>query len=183
VFGAATASAQTQSGASRWVIDIGIGINPSINGNVNSGAIGTLQGQTVAIVPHSYGDVFGTGIADNIGTFVIYRLPGAQVLTGSNQSFAFTTAAWNSSCVKLDVGAGSSGNATGGAGCGRGRSSAAPASSSFPLSNSLCADSSEDFNRSSQYKQLARARESDTRKSSLTAGSMNPRSVLRIIAL
>lgn len=38
------------------------------------------------------GDVFGTGIADNIGTFVIYRLPGAQVLTGSNQSFAFTTA-------------------------------------------------------------------------------------------
>jgi len=67
VFGAATASAQTQSGASRWVIDIGIGINPSINGNVNSGAIGTLQGQTVAIVPHSYGDVFGTGIEFRFG--------------------------------------------------------------------------------------------------------------------
>jgi hypothetical protein len=38
------------------------GIAPSINGNVNSGVIGTLQGQTVAILPHSYGDVYGTGI-------------------------------------------------------------------------------------------------------------------------
>ena len=29
---------------------------------MNSGVIGTLQGQTVAILPNSYGDVYGTGI-------------------------------------------------------------------------------------------------------------------------
>ncbi|HMD37088.1 MAG TPA: hypothetical protein VKH42_19070 [Vicinamibacterales bacterium] len=50
------------SGDSPWSIDVGVGIAPSINGNVNSGVIGTLQGQTVAILPNSYGDVYGTGI-------------------------------------------------------------------------------------------------------------------------
>lgn len=50
------------SDESRWVVDVGIGIAPSINGNVNSGVIGTLQGQTVAILPNTYGDVYGTGI-------------------------------------------------------------------------------------------------------------------------
>jgi hypothetical protein len=46
---------------SKWVLDIGVGIDPSINGNINSGAIGTLQGQATAILPQSYGDVYGTG--------------------------------------------------------------------------------------------------------------------------
>ena len=58
---AASAQAQTSSGDSRWVVDVGVGIDPSINGNVNSGAIGTLQGQSTAILPQSYGDVYGTG--------------------------------------------------------------------------------------------------------------------------
>jgi len=61
------AHAQTQSGDSRWVIDLGFGINPTINGNINSGAIGTLQGQTAAILPHSYGDVYGNGIDFRFG--------------------------------------------------------------------------------------------------------------------
>jgi len=59
--GASNAQAQSQSSGSPWAIDVGVGIDPSINGNVNSGAIGTLQGQATAILPQSYGDVYGTG--------------------------------------------------------------------------------------------------------------------------
>jgi Outer membrane protein beta-barrel domain len=47
---------------SRWAVDVGLGLDVSVNGNVNSGAIGRLQGQTAAILPNSYGDVFGTGL-------------------------------------------------------------------------------------------------------------------------
>jgi len=62
-----SSQAQGQSGNSPWIIDLGVGINPSINGNVNSGVIGTLDGQTVAILPNSYGDVYGTGIEFRFG--------------------------------------------------------------------------------------------------------------------
>lgn len=60
---ATQAQAQTASKStdSPWAIDVGVGIDPTINGNVNSGAIGTLQGQSAAILPQSYGDVYGTG--------------------------------------------------------------------------------------------------------------------------
>src|SRR5215831_12151863 len=61
---AAAAHAQDDS---RFVLDFATGINPSINGNVNSGAIGRLQGQATAILPQSYGDVYGTGINFRFG--------------------------------------------------------------------------------------------------------------------
>jgi hypothetical protein len=64
---AAGASAQGPSSASRWVVDLGTGINPSINGSVNSGATGVYQGQTTAILPNSYGDVYGTGVELRFG--------------------------------------------------------------------------------------------------------------------
>jgi long-subunit fatty acid transport protein len=54
-------SAGAQQADERFVFDVGFGIDFSINGNVNSGAIGTLEGQTVAILPNSYGDVYGAG--------------------------------------------------------------------------------------------------------------------------
>lgn len=54
--------ARAQADESPWIIDLGVGIDPSINGNVNSGAIGILEGQATAILPSSYGDVYGTGI-------------------------------------------------------------------------------------------------------------------------
>lgn len=61
-------NAQAQiADASRWVVDVGIGIAPSINGNVNSGAIGTLNGMAVAVLPNSYGDVYGTGLDFRFG--------------------------------------------------------------------------------------------------------------------
>jgi opacity protein-like surface antigen len=62
----ASASAQAQD-ESRIVLDFGVGLDFSINGNVNSGAIGTLEGQAAAILPHSYGDVYGTGIQLRFG--------------------------------------------------------------------------------------------------------------------
>jgi hypothetical protein len=65
--GAADARAQGQAPESRWFVDLGVGVDPSINGNVNSGAIGTLQGQATAILPSSYGHVYGTGIGFNFG--------------------------------------------------------------------------------------------------------------------
>jgi hypothetical protein len=64
---AVAAHAQAQSDGSRFVVDIGVGVDPSINGNVNSGAIGTLQGLATAILPQSYGDVYGTGIGLHFG--------------------------------------------------------------------------------------------------------------------
>ena len=52
---------------SKWSIDFGIGIDVGINGNVNSGAIGVLQGQAAALLPQPYGDVYGTGIQFRVG--------------------------------------------------------------------------------------------------------------------
>jgi hypothetical protein len=60
--------AQTQpAAASRFVVDLGVGIDVSVNGNVNSGAIGRLQGQAAAILPNPYGDVYGTGLHFKFG--------------------------------------------------------------------------------------------------------------------
>ena len=63
---AANAQAQPADDA-RWVFDFSIGIDQPINGNVNSGAIGRLDGQATAILPNSYGDVYGTGIQFRFG--------------------------------------------------------------------------------------------------------------------
>jgi opacity protein-like surface antigen len=61
------AGAQSQTDESRWVLDLGVGIDANINGNVNSGAIGRLQGQATAILPNPYGDVYGTGVQLRFG--------------------------------------------------------------------------------------------------------------------
>lgn len=61
-----TAQAQPAD-ESRWSVDVGIGIDTPINGNVNSGAIGRLQGQATAVLPQSYGDVYGTGVQLRFG--------------------------------------------------------------------------------------------------------------------
>lgn len=59
--------AQGQTVDTRWAIDLAVGLDLGINGNVNSGAIGQLNGQTAAILPNSYGDVYGTGIQLRVG--------------------------------------------------------------------------------------------------------------------
>ena len=45
----------------RWSVDAGIGFDNSISGNINSGAIGTLNGQAVVFTKNTYEDVYGTG--------------------------------------------------------------------------------------------------------------------------
>jgi hypothetical protein len=54
---------EAQSGADyKWNVDFAIGWDNSISGNINSGAIGSLNGQTVAILKNPYEDVYGTGL-------------------------------------------------------------------------------------------------------------------------
>jgi hypothetical protein len=87
----ARAQGQTATAASKWVVDLGIGISPSVNGNINSGAIGTLQGQATAILPNSYGNVYGTGID--------FRFGGGYVL--NNDSELRGTFVWQSADADL----------------------------------------------------------------------------------
>lgn len=62
---------------SRWAAEFGFAIDKTINGNVNSGAIGTLNGVATALLPSSYGDVYGTGIQ--------LRFGGAYLLDNLNE--------------------------------------------------------------------------------------------------
>src|SRR5262245_7129510 len=48
--------------ANPWSVDIGIGFDNSISGNINSGAIGAINNQTVVILKNTYEDVYGTGL-------------------------------------------------------------------------------------------------------------------------
>jgi hypothetical protein len=83
---------------SPWVVDIGIGIAPSISGNINSGAIGVLQGQATAILPNSYGDVYGTGLDFRFGAG--YALSEVSELRGT-----FTYQSADADLVRLgDIG-------------------------------------------------------------------------------
>jgi hypothetical protein len=67
---ATTAHAQV---ASPWSVEAGIGWDNSISGNINSGAIGTLNNQTVVILKNSYEDVYGTGLHLRFGGGYMFR--------------------------------------------------------------------------------------------------------------
>lgn len=82
--GASGARAQDET---PWFIDLAVGVAPSINGNVNSGAIGTLDGQAAALLPNTYGDVYGTGPDMRVGGG--YTLNETSELRGM---FTFQTA-------------------------------------------------------------------------------------------
>jgi hypothetical protein len=102
ILGAWEARAQgAQAGEYRWVADVGIGIDAPINGNVNSGAIGVLNGQAAAILPNTYGDVYGTGIQ--------LRFGGGYVLDDfSELRGVFTYQSADADLVRLgDIGASS----------------------------------------------------------------------------
>jgi hypothetical protein len=45
-----------------WSVDVGFGWDNSISGNINSGAIGVINGQTTAVLRNRYEDVYGTGL-------------------------------------------------------------------------------------------------------------------------
>ena len=58
---APAASAQSTAAEDNWSLEFGIGWDNSISGNINSGAIGSLDGKTTVVTPNSYSDVYGTG--------------------------------------------------------------------------------------------------------------------------
>jgi hypothetical protein len=59
----AASTAHAQSGADyKWNVDVGIGWDNSISGNINSSAIGSLNDQSVVILKNRYEDVYGTGL-------------------------------------------------------------------------------------------------------------------------
>ena len=95
------ARAQGQVDESPWVFDVGLGLDLPVNGNVNSGAIGFLQGQAAAILPNSYGDVYGTGLQ--------FRFGGGYVLNEMSEVRGiFTYQSADADLVRLgDIGASS----------------------------------------------------------------------------
>jgi hypothetical protein len=84
---------------SRFVADVGAGIDASVNGNVNSGVIGTLSGQAAAILPNPYGAVYGNGLH--------FRFGGGYVLDEASEVRAvFTYQSADADLVRMgDVGA------------------------------------------------------------------------------
>jgi Outer membrane protein beta-barrel domain len=62
---ASTAYAQTTD--SKFSIDVAIGWDNSISGNINSSAIGTVNNQTVVILTNQYEAVYGTGLHFTVG--------------------------------------------------------------------------------------------------------------------
>ena len=58
---------------SKWSADVGIGWDNGISGNINSSAIGTINGQTVAILKNQYEDVYGTGLHLRFGGGYLFR--------------------------------------------------------------------------------------------------------------
>jgi hypothetical protein len=90
---ASPARAQTTDD-SKFVVDLGLGIDMSINGNVNSGAIGRVQGQAAAILPQPYGDVYGTGLT--------FKFGGGYVLNPESEVRAvFTLQSADANLVRL----------------------------------------------------------------------------------
>ena len=57
----AVSTVQAQTSESRFSVDFGLGINNGISGNINSGAIGNLNGQVTVVTKNTYDDVYGTG--------------------------------------------------------------------------------------------------------------------------
>ena len=92
-FFASPAHAQS-TGDAKFVLDLGVGLDKSINGNVNSGAIGRLQGQAAAILPQPYGDVYGTGLT--------FKFGGGYVLNQESELRAvFTLQSADANLVRL----------------------------------------------------------------------------------
>jgi hypothetical protein len=79
--------AQGQTRASKIVVDVGMGFELSLNGNVNSGAIGRLQGQATAILPNAYGDIYGNGLNFRFGVGYVLN-----ELTEGRATFTIQTA-------------------------------------------------------------------------------------------
>jgi hypothetical protein len=59
---AASAEAQSTEPTTPWSVEVAVGWDNGISGNINSSGIGTLNNQAVVIKANSYEDVYGTGL-------------------------------------------------------------------------------------------------------------------------
>ena len=64
---ASAAQAQPAVTDRRWSVDVGLGWDNGITGNINSGGIGTINDQAVVILPNPYEKVYGTGFQLRFG--------------------------------------------------------------------------------------------------------------------
>jgi hypothetical protein len=60
-------AAHAQTNDTKWSIDVGIGWDNSIAGNINSSTIGSINNQTVVILTNQYEEVYGTGLHFRVG--------------------------------------------------------------------------------------------------------------------
>jgi hypothetical protein len=63
----ATARAQSSTPESPWSVDVAIGWDNGVSGNINSSGIGQIQDQVVVITRNTYDDVYGTGLHLSFG--------------------------------------------------------------------------------------------------------------------
>ena len=59
--------AHAQTNDTKWSIDVAIGWDNSISGNINSSTIGTINNQTVVVLTNQYEEVYGTGLHFRVG--------------------------------------------------------------------------------------------------------------------
>jgi len=64
---------QVRAPEQRWSVDFALGFDNSISGNINSSAIGSLNGQTTVILKNKYEDVYGTGLHLRFGGGYMWR--------------------------------------------------------------------------------------------------------------
>jgi opacity protein-like surface antigen len=86
VVGFASAAQAQSEPDSRWSADVGLGWDNGISGNINSSAIGTLNGQTAAILKNKYEDVYGTGLHLRFGGGYLFRENSEARVTFTFQS-------------------------------------------------------------------------------------------------
>ncbi len=84
---------------SPWSVDVGLGFDNGISGNINSSGIGRLNNQTVVVLKNSYEDVYGTGLH--------FRFGGGYMLNlNSEVRVTFTLQSLDAELVPLgDIGA------------------------------------------------------------------------------
>src|SRR4030095_15653359 len=59
---ASTAHAHSSAPEMPWSVEVGIGWDNGITGNINSSGVGTINNQVVVITRNSYNDVYGAGL-------------------------------------------------------------------------------------------------------------------------
>lgn len=70
----------------RWSVEFGIGWDNGVSGNINSSAIGTINGPSVVILKNQYEDVYGTGLTLKFGGGYLLKEDSEVRLTFTLQS-------------------------------------------------------------------------------------------------